>query len=256
MTIDGYCTVNEFSKSVPHHFTTIKGWIKDGKMQLPDDRKMHQGDEVVHAKKLMRAYEQYIAKVQAAKASKEEQQYAFRPKKNRRTNEPIVLPEIMLEAEMAPYRQLGWAMLIEALLDLASPSKSDKRNSTDEQRELTTARAKRWLLGESDPAMLSLVCQLSGVSESWVKEKVHSVKSYPSRTEMKRMLSEWRAYVGARKQTCDLPAQTGGCIEFAGDDLSELAPAGTHLEPVYAGPPTYKRKRTQAGTAAVKEHAA
>lgn len=216
MTSDGYCTIFEFSGMVNRHVDTIYKWIKSGKFTVPEDRKIHRGREVIKANALIDEYNRTVSQIEQGRQEREQKKYQALPGGRPRVEsgynkgawgkinlEPIKLPKIVHETEMTPYRQLGWAMLIDAVLDMASPCMSDNRNRKKEHQELTTSRATRWLSGESDPEMLSLACQLAGVSERWIKEKVATIKRYPSRTEMKRMLSEWRAHVGMRKQPND-----------------------------------------------------
>lgn len=148
--------------------------------------------------------------------------------------EPIQVPQIMTESKMHPYRELGWSMLIDAVLDLSTPVAPKGRHTTETAAaELATNNAKRWISGESDPEMLSLACSLAGVSERWIKEKVATIKQFPSRTEMKRMLSEWRASVGQRKQPT-VESRLQCYMDFnANNDLREIAESIPHTEPVY-----------------------
>lgn len=247
MTSDGYCTINEFAGMVKHHSSSIMGWIKSGKMAMPEDRKMYRGKEVIRANALMEAYNNHMEAVRLEREQKEaKRNAAAQPVKVRKESnyskgawgniklEPIKVPELMPAADMMPYRQLGWAMLIDAILDLASPCMSDKRNRRPEHQELTISRATRWLQGESDPETLSMACQLAGVSERWIKEKVATIKQFPSRTEMKRMLSEWRASVGQRKQPT-VESRLQCYMDFSTpdqDDIALMYQNLPHIEPV------------------------
>lgn len=259
MTSDGYCTINEFASMTKHHADTIRYWLKLGRITLPKDRKVIRGKEVFRASDLRSEYERYTSEVEQERQEKEARFEKFVQKTSRKQRkdckgewggivlEKIDVPANMHERDMVPYRQLGWAMLIDAVLDLASPCMSDKRNKRAEGLELTISRATRWLSGESDPETLSLACQLAGVSERWLKEKIVAVKKYPSRTEMKKMLSEWRASVGQRKQSSESSLSCN--TDFGNDSFAAVIESAPKLEPVYAysRPPTKRRQLQHVG---------
>lgn len=246
MTSDGYCTLGEFAGLVNRRPDVIRSWVKTKKITLPTDKKKVRGRDVYKASDLTEEYNRHVAETEAERKQREEKKVATgQPIKIRKESnyskgawgaiklDPIIIPEILPESQMTPYRSLGWQMLINAALDLASPCMSDKRNRTPAQHELTVSNAKRWLSGESDPEMLSLACELAGISEKWIKEKVATIKQYPSRTEMKRMLSQWRAQVGSRKEP-SVKGRLQCYMDCAADqnDIHALYDSLPHLAPV------------------------
>lgn len=163
--------------------------------------------------------------------------------------EPIELQKVMTEQLMRPYRDLGWSILIDAVMDLSSPVAPRYRCTTDDAAaELSVNNAKRWMLGESDPAMLTLACSLAGVSEKWIKEKVATITTYPTRSEMKKMLKQWRAkaYEDSQRQTVASRLQCYMDFGAGQNDLGEIAGSIPRTEPVkFSGFIDFKKNARQ-----------
>ena len=92
--------------------------------------------------------------------------------------EPIKLPAVMGETEMAPYRNLAAAILLDATRDLI-PNKHNRGASSATRRAHEMAQAdsaERFLLGKSSPEDLELWCALIGLPMSMVVESIRDDK--------------------------------------------------------------------------------
>jgi hypothetical protein len=243
MTSDGYCTLGEFSSLVNRHPDVIRSWVKTGKVTLPTDRKKYRGRDVYKASDLSAEYERHVAKVKEQDSAREARRNAYRPsnyipKETAHRGEfdsyvikKIELPKVMTESDMEGYRKLGRRLIADALMDLGSPCKSDKRNRTEAGEQLTVSNAKRWLLGESDQEMLSLACSLAKFSETYIKEKISTAKSFPSRSALKKWMGEWKREM-REKSNSDLVIFKSGAIPYKGYDMGFIPDFPT-VKPTY-----------------------
>jgi hypothetical protein len=243
MTSDGYCTLGEFSSFVNRHPDVIRSWVKTGKFTLPADKKKYRGRDVYKATALTAEYERHCAVVKEKEAAREARRYAYKPnpyvkketahrgKFDSYKLEPIKLPKVMTENDMTGFRKLGRRLIADALMDLGSPCKSDKRNRSEEGQELTVSNAKRWLLGESDQEMLTLACSLAKFSETYIKEKVRTTKSFPSRTAMKKWFGAWKKEM-REKSNSDLVVFRTNASDYKGYDFGFI-PDIPSVKPAY-----------------------
>jgi len=193
MTPDGYCTMHEASLRLGRHDSTVSKWAKKGKIELTSGKIINGHNMYLFSE--IEAQAQVIFQDLAQRYKK---RHVLKPRKDIQYKEkmdhtdyeltPIVLPKVMREPDIQPYRRLAMAVLLNAATDMSCPDKIDKRNNKQEGQELTRSRAQRFLTGQSEPEMLQVWATLAGIPVDYIKEKARNIEQFPTPFQLRLMM--------------------------------------------------------------------